>query len=63
MHSEARSLYMRRNLAITMALIDTGARPGEILDLRNGDVDREHSRLGLRRTKTDKPRWVPVSSG
>lgn len=46
-----------------MALLETGCRPGEVLNLRWQDVDLDAGLLALKgeRTKTSRPRAIPIT--
>jgi integrase len=50
--------------SIITAILETGCRPGEILNLRWQDVDLDAGLLSLRgeRTKTSRPRAIPVTA-
>lgn len=50
--------------SVIVAMLETGCRPGEILNLRWQDVDLDAGLLALRgeRTKTSRPRAVPITA-
>lgn len=62
MPAKARTFPARRDYAILAGLVETAARIGEMLSLRLGDYDCERMQITFRRTKTDRPRTVPISS-
>lgn len=58
---KARTFLARRDYAILAGLVETAARIGEMLSLRLDDYDPERMQITFRRTKTDRPRTVPIS--
>ncbi|MCW8195715.1 site-specific integrase [Proteobacteria bacterium 005FR1] len=48
------------HLCLLLALL-TGARIGNIISLRKGDLDFDRSRLTLRKTKSGRPQVLPMS--
>ena len=61
MPTKARIFLARRDYAVLAGLVETAARIGEMLSLRLEDYDRERMQITFRRTKTDRPRTVPIS--
>jgi len=57
----ARTFLARRDYAILAGLVETAARIGEMLALRREDYDPDRMQITFRRTKTDRPRAVPIS--
>ncbi|MDE2106461.1 MAG: tyrosine-type recombinase/integrase [Patescibacteria group bacterium] len=62
-----RDFYAARNAALLSILVDTGCRIGEAVRLVDQDLRVERTELGrargtlaIRRTKTDRPRTVPL---
>ena len=59
----ARRTFLRhRNTAIIAGLIETGCRVGELLGLLMADYDPLAKRIAIRKSKTDQPRTVPITS-
>lgn len=50
-----------RNLALITLSLDSGMRPGEVVNLTMDDLDFERRRIIVRETKTDRERYVVLS--
>ena len=61
MPAKTRTFLARRDYAILAGLVETAARIGEMLSLRLDDYDCDRMQITFRRTKTDRPRTVPIS--
>ncbi|BDI29364.1 hypothetical protein CCAX7_14150 [Capsulimonas corticalis] len=61
MKASTRRFLGLRNYAIVASLIETAARPGEILSLKVQDCDLTLMKFTLRDTKTDEDRSPPIS--
>lgn len=57
-----RTVTARRDTAIITLLWETGLRRSELVRLTVNDVDTDQGVLFVRKSKTDKPRLVPLSS-
>ncbi len=59
--ARTRTFLSRRNYAIISGAVDTGCRIGEILSLHLADYDEAAGVIHIRKTKTKRPRSLPVS--
>lgn len=57
----ARQFFLRRNYAVILGLLKTGARISEMINLRVSDYRREKGEVVFRRTKNGTVRTIPLS--
>jgi len=56
---DARNDWLKPGILLA---VHTGMRRGEILNIRSRDLDLTHGLLTIPRTKTDRPRTIPLST-